>query len=128
MDVEGDCEVMARKELGCAKKTSYVIWNYHECDKFVARIRLVKYEDPSACVTVNWKVLNSDSAVLPVVPSCVCTSIRSQYPIQNPSSKSRTPPYTWQYLSYIFFRQSGNRQTIPFYYIQKLILISVPFT
>jgi hypothetical protein len=29
----------------------------------------MKTENPSACVTVNWI---SDSAVLSVVPSCVC--------------------------------------------------------
>jgi hypothetical protein len=42
------------------------------CDKPVARIRLVKTENPSACVTVNCEVCgNSDSAVLPIVQSCV---------------------------------------------------------
>jgi hypothetical protein len=50
---------MTRKELGCANKTSYA-----------ARIRLVKTENPSVCVTVNCKSVQiSDSAVLPVVPS-----------------------------------------------------------
>jgi hypothetical protein len=40
--------------------------------KPVARIRLVKTENPSACATVNCKVRgDSGSAVLPVVPSCV---------------------------------------------------------
>jgi hypothetical protein len=38
----------------------------------VARIRLVETENPSACVMLNCKVCgDSDSAVLPVVPSCV---------------------------------------------------------
>jgi hypothetical protein len=40
--------------------------------KSVARIRLVKTENCSACATVNCKVCgNKGSAVLPVVPSCV---------------------------------------------------------
>jgi hypothetical protein len=30
MAVEGDWQKMARKELGCAKKTSLVIWCYSE--------------------------------------------------------------------------------------------------
>jgi hypothetical protein len=42
-----------------------------DCYKFVARIRLVTTENPSACATVNCKVCISDSAVLLVVPSCV---------------------------------------------------------
>jgi hypothetical protein len=56
MLVEGDWEKMARKELCCEKKTSYVIWSDIETAmKSVARIRLVKSENPSACVTVNCK-------------------------------------------------------------------------
>jgi hypothetical protein len=40
--------------------------------KSVAGIRLVKTENRSACVTVNCiKCGNSDTAVLPVIPSCV---------------------------------------------------------
>jgi hypothetical protein len=72
MAVEGDWEEMARKELECAKKTSWVIWSVSETDKSIARRRIVDNENPSACVTVNWKILyNSDSSVLPVVPNCV---------------------------------------------------------
>jgi hypothetical protein len=43
---------VARKEVECAKKTSCVLklqWN--DC-KSVVRIRLVKTENPSACVTM----------------------------------------------------------------------------
>jgi hypothetical protein len=55
MAVQDDWEEMARKELDCVKNTSYVIWNNSETDKSVASIRLVKTENPSACVTFNWK-------------------------------------------------------------------------
>jgi hypothetical protein len=41
-------------------------WQW-DCYESIARIRLVKTEKPSACVTAQI----SDSAVLPVVPSCV---------------------------------------------------------
>jgi hypothetical protein len=57
MVVEGDWVEIARKELGGAKKTSRVIWGYSETVmKSVASRRLVKCENPSACVTMNWKV------------------------------------------------------------------------
>jgi hypothetical protein len=64
---------ITRKEIGCMKKTQCVILIASET---VARIRLVKIENPSACVTVNCKVCTSASAVLPAVPSC--EYIRSQ--------------------------------------------------
>jgi hypothetical protein len=67
---------MANKELGCEKKTSYMILSYSETAvKSVARTRLGKTENPSACVTVNCKVYgNSNSAVIACSPElCDCT-------------------------------------------------------
>jgi hypothetical protein len=63
------------------------------CYKAVARTRLEKTENPSACVTVNCKVCgNSSSAVLPVVPSRVY-----RVPV-NPIIHSKPiNPRTWQY-------------------------------
>jgi hypothetical protein len=74
---------LSKKDSMCDLKLQW------DCYKSVARIRLVKIENPSGCVTVNC---NSYSAVLPVVPSCVNKVSRN--PIQNPPCKSRAKPLT----------------------------------
>jgi hypothetical protein len=54
--VECIWEEMARKELECDQEDFMceLTWEW-DCDKSVARIRLVKTENTSAWVTVNWK-------------------------------------------------------------------------
>jgi hypothetical protein len=59
----GSCRIMATNELDSAKKTSRVLqwpWDFY---KSVARKRLVKTENPSACATVNCKVCKSAIAL-----------------------------------------------------------------
>jgi hypothetical protein len=56
MAVKGGWEVMARKELGCAKKISCVLQWQWDCYKSVAMMQLMKTENPSAYVTVYCKV------------------------------------------------------------------------
>jgi hypothetical protein len=38
------CRIRPRRELGCEKKTSRVVWSDSETDKSVARIRLIMTE------------------------------------------------------------------------------------
>jgi hypothetical protein len=86
MAVEGDWE-----DFMCDLKLQ---WDGY---KSVARIRLVKTKNPSACVTVNCKVCKiSDSAVLPVVPSLV--NKISVNPIIQSKNRHAQTPYTWQYI------------------------------
>jgi hypothetical protein len=54
---------MRRKELCGAKNTSHVSWSYSETDKSVARIRLIKIENPSMCSMVNWKLCRIATAL-----------------------------------------------------------------
>jgi hypothetical protein len=61
--------IMAWKELDCAKKTSCVLQWQWDCYKSIARIRLVKTENPSVCVCNGELkcVYISNSAALAVV-------------------------------------------------------------
>jgi hypothetical protein len=77
-------------------------WEWY---KSVARIRLVKHENPSACVTVNCEVCrNSCNVVLLAITICVAKW--SINPVQNPCYKTHTPlnsDYTFTALK--FFHQ-----------------------
>jgi hypothetical protein len=57
------CRIMARKEFGGEIKTSCMVLSDNDCYKYVARIRLVKTEKTSACVTVDCKVCRSAIAL-----------------------------------------------------------------
>jgi hypothetical protein len=59
----------------------------------VARRRLVKTENPSACATVNWKLYRSEIALyLSVIKStCIQGANKSNNPKQNPLFSSRLP-------------------------------------
>jgi hypothetical protein len=60
------------------------------CDKSIARMWLVKTENPSMCETVNWKVCKSMIALYCLYSElwkCIRCN-KSNHPIQNPSYKS----------------------------------------
>jgi hypothetical protein len=56
----------------------------------------VETENPSACVTVNWKVCKSAIALyLNVIKrDCDQSANKSNHPNWNPSFSSPVPPYT----------------------------------
>jgi hypothetical protein len=57
----------------------------------VARIRLVKTENPSACAMVNWSVCGkSGTALFPVVPSCL-SELGAVYPVIHSRIRLSTP-------------------------------------
>jgi hypothetical protein len=64
------------------------------CDKSVGRLRLVKTENPNACVTVNCKVCRIAIALYCLEFRVECIRCNKS----SPSYKSRTNPYTWQYV------------------------------
>jgi hypothetical protein len=107
MAVEDDLENMATEsqfailKLVCEEKTACVIITVL---KYFARIRLVKTEKPSMCVTVNSKVCITAIALqLPVVPSWVHKCNKSNHPVQIPSN-SHNIPKSWQ-----FFQHTKNK-------------------
>jgi hypothetical protein len=60
----GSCRIMARKELQTVKEDFMCDLKVHrDYYKSVARIRLVKTENPSACAAVNCKVCRSAIAL-----------------------------------------------------------------
>jgi hypothetical protein len=82
-------------------------WQW-DCDKSIAMIRLVKTENPSACVTVNCKVCGNTGSALIACSSeyCVKGVNKSNHPIQISSYKSCAPPqivtikFTCMFLNY----------------------------
>jgi hypothetical protein len=85
----GSCKIMARNELGGAKKTSCMIWWQRDCYKSIARIRLVK--NPS--VTVKCKMCRSAIVLYYLQSRVLCIRYnKSNHPIQTPSYKSRANP------------------------------------
>jgi hypothetical protein len=80
---------LGQEDFKCWRKSEW------DCYKSVAMIRLVKAENSSACVTVNWKVRRLAIAFSPEL--YVKGVNKSGHEIQTPSYKSRATSYTWQY-------------------------------
>jgi hypothetical protein len=58
----GSWRIMARKELGWERRL-HASFELTDCYKSVARIRIVKTDNRSACVTVNCKMCKSAIAL-----------------------------------------------------------------
>jgi hypothetical protein len=89
--LRGNCKKGSRR---CKEDFMYEFRLQWDCDKSVARIRLVKAEYPSACATAKWKFFRTAiKPIFPVVQSCVNVRIRcnkSNHPILTPSMVTNT--------------------------------------